>query len=50
SGRVFHRPKFQRNSFIAGDDLLPQKARVLLMLGLSATSDREQLQRMFREY
>lgn len=50
SGRVFQRPKFQRNSFIAGDDLLPQKARVLLMLGLSVTSDREQLQRMFREY
>jgi L-asparaginase len=32
------------------DNLSPQKARVLLMLGLTITSDRQQLQQMFLEY
>lgn len=36
--------------FIAGDNLLPQKARILLMLGLMQTSDVSELQRMFDEY
>jgi len=36
--------------FIAADELNPQKARVLLMLGLTRTSDRRALQEMFFTY
>jgi L-asparaginase/Glu-tRNA(Gln) amidotransferase subunit D len=35
---------------ISGEDLAPVKARVLLMLSLTATSDRDEMQRMFSEY
>ena len=35
---------------IAGEDLAPVKARVLLMLALSRTSDPIEIQRMFTEY
>ena len=35
---------------IAADNLSPQKARVLLMLGLAVTSDVATLRRMFAEY
>ncbi len=35
---------------IAGEDLSPVKARVLLMLALTRTSDPAQLQRIFQEY
>jgi len=31
-------------------ELSPQKARILLMLGLTKTSDVKQLQRYFNEY
>ncbi len=50
TGRVIMTPQKQDAGFIVSDNLLPQKARILLMLGLSVTSDREELQRMFREY
>lgn len=50
SGRVMQRPKFLKAGLIVADDLLPQKARVLLMLGLAVTRERERLQRMFLEY
>lgn len=36
--------------FIAGMELNPQKARVLLMLGLTKTDDPKQLQQYFMEY
>jgi L-asparaginase len=36
--------------FIAGMELNPQKARILLMLGLTKTSDANALQTMFTEY
>lgn len=36
--------------FVAGDNLSPQKARVLLMLGLTRTADSLELQRMFDIY
>ena len=39
-----------RLGFIAGMELNPQKARILLMLGLTITSDPKALQRMFNEY
>lgn len=36
--------------FIAGMELSPQKARILLMLGLTKTSDPKKLQQYFNEY
>ncbi len=50
AGRVISTPKKQEQGFIMSDNLSPQKSRILLMLGLTVTSDREQLQRMFLEY
>jgi L-asparaginase len=35
---------------IAGDDLTPIKARILLMLAIATTTDGAEIQRMFREY
>jgi L-asparaginase/Glu-tRNA(Gln) amidotransferase subunit D len=35
---------------VAAEDLTPLKARVLLMLALTRTSDRSEIQRMFSEY
>ena len=50
TGRVIMTPQKRDAGFIVSDNLLPQKARILLMLGLSVTKDREELQRMFRDY
>lgn len=36
--------------FVVSDSLNPQKARILLMLGLTKTTDTKELQRMFRTY
>ncbi len=36
--------------FITADDLLPQKARILLMLALTKTQNPAEIQRMFSEY
>jgi L-asparaginase/glutamin-(asparagin-)ase len=36
--------------FVASDTLNPQKARILLMLALTKTSDSKQIQRMFATY
>jgi L-asparaginase len=36
--------------FVVSDSLNPQKARVLLMLGLTRTSDTKEIQRMFATY
>jgi L-asparaginase len=35
---------------IVSDDLTPQKARILLMLGLTKTKDKKQLQQFFFKY
>jgi L-asparaginase len=40
----------EQRRFISGEDLLPVKARVLLMLALTKTSDPAEIQRMFSEY
>jgi L-asparaginase len=40
----------EQRRFIAGEDLLPVKARVLLMLALTRTSDPAEIQRIFSEY
>jgi L-asparaginase len=37
-------------SFIAAEDLQPLKARILLMVALTKTQDRDELQRIFKEY
>jgi L-asparaginase len=40
----------ERRRFVAGEDVAPVKARVLLMLALTRTSDPSEIQRMFSEY
>ena len=50
AGRVIMTPLKDEQGFIVCDNLLPQKARILLMLGLAITRDRAELQRMFQEY
>ena len=50
AGRVIMTPAKDRQGFIACDNLLPQKARILLMLALTTTSDREKIQQMFYEF
>ena len=50
SGRVVMTPKKEEQGFVVCDNLLPQKARVLLMLALNITNDRREIQRMFGEY
>ncbi|HEX9699254.1 MAG TPA: asparaginase [Acidobacteriota bacterium] len=39
-----------RGSFVGADDLVPQKARILLMLALTATGDGAEIQRIFDTY
>ena len=50
AGRVVTTPKIEQQGFIVCDNLLPQKARILLMLALTETSNRDQLQQAFYEY
>jgi L-asparaginase type II len=52
-GRVPHPAEWSKlrdEPFVSGDTLTPQKARVLLALGLARTRDRAELQRIFDEY
>jgi len=37
-------------NFITASDLNPQKARILLMLALTKTSDTKEIQKFFDEY
>jgi L-asparaginase len=46
-GRI---PVEAEGPFLQGDSLVSQKARILLMLGLTRTRDRGELQRLFAEY
>ena len=50
AGRVIMTPGKAKQGFISSDNLLPQKARILLMLALTVTHDREKIQEMFLEY
>ncbi len=50
SGRVIRTARHQADGFIAGDNLSPQKARILLQLALTTTKDVEQIQHMFEAY
>jgi L-asparaginase len=47
SGRVFHTSRMKAAGFLHADNLTPQKARVLLMLGLTVTREAEALQELF---
>ncbi len=49
-GRAGGPPPEELQRRIAGEDLAPVKARVLLMLALSKTKDPAEIQRMFLEY
>ena len=50
AGRVVTTPKKDEQGFIVSDNLLPQKARILLMLGLTLSKARHELQQMFYDY
>jgi L-asparaginase len=50
SGRVTLSPWLVRRGLVAAGDLQPWKARVLLMLALTVTTDRTAIQRLFDTY
>ena len=50
AGRVIMTPKKEQQGFIVCDNLSPQKARILLMLGLTITQERDDLQRLFFDF
>ena len=50
SGMVSVMPNDSRHGFIAGDTLAPSKARILLTLALTKTTDRAAVQEYFYEY
>src|SRR5262245_3978864 len=50
AGRVVTTPAKACAGFIASDDLMPQKARILLMLALDVTRERGAIQEMFYRY
>ena len=50
NGRVTGRKDYDALGVIPADNLNPQKARVLLMLALAKTTDRNELRRIFTEY
>jgi L-asparaginase len=50
NGRVVTTPNKDAAGFIVCDDLMPQKARILLMLALTVTRERSALQEMFYRY
>ncbi len=50
SGRTFRTTRIRQAGFLIADNLNPQKARLLLSLALTKTSDPEDIMRMFRTY
>ena len=50
SGRVVLTRRFNEDGYIVADNLTPKKARILLMLALTATKDRSEIQRMMLTY
>jgi len=50
SGRVVRSPGLERKGFVAGDNLQPWKARILLSLALTKTTNADEIQRMFNTY
>jgi L-asparaginase len=50
SGRVVESEKVAARGIVTSDNLNPQKARVLLRLALTRTTDPREIQRLFNEY
>ena len=50
SGRVAPRRRLRESGIVAGEDLSPQKARILLMLALSTAADIAAIQQAFSTY
>jgi L-asparaginase len=50
SGRVVRSPGLKKRGFVAGDNLQPWKARLLLSLALTKTSNADEIQQMFDSY
>ena len=50
SGRVPSTSRLVANGFVSADDLPPHKARILLALALTRTSDPHRIEPMFRRY
>src|SRR5689334_1825174 len=50
TGRVAPRRRLRESGIVAGEDFSPQKARILLMLALSKTSDIAEIQKDFQSY
>jgi L-asparaginase len=50
NGRVIPRQEYDAEGMVPGDNLNPQKARILLMLALTKTRDLAEIRRIFREY
>ena len=50
AGRIVITPRITKLGFLVADNLHPQKARILLMLGLTITKDHNILQQMFMVY
>jgi L-asparaginase len=50
SGRIVPRAGDRKLGFVPADNLNPQKARILAMLALTRTREREAIERMFAEY
>jgi L-asparaginase len=50
SGRVLERAPDRERGVLQADNLNPQKARILTMLALTVTEDRDAIQRFFYEY
>jgi L-asparaginase len=48
SGRVAPRRRLRESGIVAGEDLSPQKARILLMLALTRTTDIAEIQQLFQ--
>ncbi len=50
SGRTYRNTRMREAGFLIADNLTPQKARILLALGLSVTDDPAEIEHMFRSY
>jgi L-asparaginase len=50
NGRVLGRPEFDEIGALPADNLNPQKARILLMLALTRTTDLKEIKRIFDQY
>jgi L-asparaginase len=50
TGRVAPRRRLRESGIVAGEDLSPQKARILLMLALLKTTDTGEIQQAFQTY